>query len=322
MMLLTRRCALLLCGLLLAACTAAEDEPAPVPPRSWTVELSTAPTLLALTGEQVYAASYGNGVGGSQVYRVERATGRKVAQRTLAGQPQAMALSPAGELWLATLKLPDQPGGTGLQVLDPQTLATRRAVQVEGVPLSLAFLGDALWVGDEDGLRQLAPRSGRVLQRVVTGVAATRLLALGDALVVVGPEGLQRVAASGRIGPVRRLTAAGSVTATGDTEHLWVVHPDGRAAAVLAAFDPRTLAPRATAGSPGQAGAGAHLGPDALWVTDPGGQRLLCLDPVTGRVRGERALQPTGPLVADGETVVVAQAQGLAAVPADCRAAD
>ena len=154
--------ALLLCGLLVAGCSG--DAPQPEPPTAWSVELSTAPTLLALTGEQVYAASYGNGVGGSQLYRVARATGRKVAQRTLAGQPNGLALAPTGELWLATQRLPDQPSGTGLQVVDPLTLATRRTLQVDGIPLSIAFLGDALWIGDAPRLGNLR-RHGRPHRR-------------------------------------------------------------------------------------------------------------------------------------------------------------
>jgi outer membrane protein assembly factor BamB len=213
--------------LLLGLVACSPSAPAPVQPAdSWTVELSTAPTLLLLTEDAVLAASYGNGVGGSQVYRVDRASGRLVQQRTVAGQPNGMALGPDGELWLATLQLPDQSTGTGLQVLDPVTLQTRRSVPVEGVPLSIAFVDGALWTGDASGLRRL------------------------------------------------------------------------------------------------DLGTGAVLAGDRLWVTDPQGGRLLCLDPVSGAVRDEWPVGTTGPVVADASGVVVAQPAGAALVPAECPAED
>ncbi len=311
---------LLLCGALVAGCSGTPDRPAR--PASWTVELSTAPTLLALTPDQVYGASFGNGVGGSQVYRVARDTGRKQAQHTLAGQPNGMVLAPDGELWLVTQKLPDQPSGTGIQVLDPLTLATRRTLQVTGIPLSLAFLGDVLWVGDAQGLRRTDPADGAVLQSVRTSVAAQRLVVAGDALLVVGADGVQRVDASGEPGPVRKLPAAGSVAATGNADRAWVLYPDERAESVLTPLDPRTLEPGASASSPGRAGAAAHLAGDALWVSDPGGGRLLCLDATTGALRGSREVALTGPAVADATSVVVARAQGAAALPARCAGAD
>lgn len=317
------RCLLLLvlpAVLPVAGCApAADEDPGPQRPASWTAELGTAPTLLALTPEAALAASYGNGVGGSQVYRVDRATGRKVAQRTLAGQPHGLALSPTGELWLATLQLPDQPSGTGLQVLDPVSLQTRRALQVEGVPLSVAFVGDQLWVGAAGGVRQVDPHDGAVLREVRTQVPANRLVVLGSGLLVVGPDGLQRVDTAAAVaGPPRPLPASGSVLATGGDDRLWVVHPDAQDAAVLRRLDPRTLVDVTTAASPGRAGAVAFAHRDRLWVTDPGGGRLLCLDGGTGAVRREQDLVVTGPVVADGETVVAAQSGGLAAVPADC----
>lgn len=306
----------LISAVLLAGCAAEEDPP---PPTTWTVEVGTAPTLLALTADQVVAASYGTGVGGSQVYRVERATGRLAAQRTLAGQPNGLALAPDGEVWLATVQLPDQPSGTGLQVLDPQTLQTRRAVLVQGIPLSVAFVGEALWIGDERGVRELDPASGAVRREVTTDVPAYRLLTLGDRLLVVGPTGVQLVDPSaGTAGRPQRLDAGGSVSATGDGDHLWVVHPDSRDRSVLARLDPTSLRPLATAPSPGRAGAAAHLAGGRLWVSDPAGGRLLCLDAGTGAVRAEHEASLTGPLVADETSVVTAQSGGLRGVPADC----
>lgn len=308
---------LLAAAVLLVGC-AAEEDPAP-PPSTWTVEVGTAPTLLALTEDQVFAASYGTGVGGSQVYRVDRATGRLAAQRTLAGQPNGLALAPDGEVWLATVQLPDQPSGTGLQVLDPQTLQTRRAVLSEGIPLSVAFVGEALWIGDERGVRELDPRTGAVRREVATGVPAYRLLTLGDRLLVVGPSGVQLVDPSaGTAGRPQPLDAGGSVSATGDPSRLWVVHPDTRDRSVLARLDATSLRPLATAPSPGRAGAVAHLAGDRLWVSDPAGGRLLCLDAETGAVRAEHEATLTGPLVADDTSVVTAQSGGLRGVPADC----
>lgn len=308
---------LLAAAVLLAGC-AAEEDPAP-PPTTWTVEVGTAPTLLALTEDQVFAASYGTGVGGSQVYRVDRATGRLAAQRTLAGQPNGLALAPDGEVWLATVQLPDQPSGTGLQVLDPQTLQTRRAVLPQGIPLSVAFVGEALWVGDERGVRELDPATGGVRREVPTGVPAYRLLTLGDRLLVVGPSGVQLVdPGAGTVGRPQPLDAGGSVSATGDGDRLWVVHPDTRDRSVLARLDATSLAPLTTAPSPGRAGAAAHLAGDRLWVSDPAGGRLLCLDVETGAVRAEREATLTGPLVADETSVVTAQSGGLRGVPADC----
>lgn len=307
---------LVVAAVLLAGCAAEED---PSPPTTWTVEVGTAPTLLALTGAQVVAASYGTGVGGSQVYRVDRATGRLAAQRTLAGQPNGLALAPDGEIWLATVQLPDQPSGTGLQVLDPQTLQTRRAVLPPGIPLSVAFVGEALWVGDERGVRELDRVTGAVRREVATNVPAYRLLTLGDRLLVVGPTGVQLVDPSaGTAGHRRPLDAGGSVSATGDDDHLWVVHPDTRDRTVLARLDATSLRPLATAPSPGRAGAAAHLAGDRLWVSDPAGGRLLCLDARTGAVRAEHDATLTGPLVADETSVVTAQSGGLRGVPADC----
>ncbi|MCW2615532.1 MAG: hypothetical protein JWN08_2526, partial [Frankiales bacterium] len=164
--------------LLLTACT---DGPRPAdvgpPPRreqAWSVELSTAPTLLALDGDDVWGASFGNGVGGSGVYRVDRRTGRRVAQRTLAGQPNGLVVAPDGALWLSTVRLPDQPGGTGLQVLDPDDLRTVRAVTVPEDPLGLAVVDGSVWVASASGLREV--RDGRTGPRVATPRPALRLL--------------------------------------------------------------------------------------------------------------------------------------------------
>jgi hypothetical protein len=302
-------------ALLLTGCAAEEESR----PTTWTVEVGTAPTLLALTDAQVFAASYGTGVGGSQVYRVDRATGRLAAQRTLAGQPNGMALAPDGEVWLATVQLPDQPSGTGLQVLDPQSLQTRRALLPRGIPLSVAFVGEALWIGDERGVRELDRETGAVRREVATEVPAYRLLPFEERLLVVGPAGVQLVdPGSGTTGRLRLLDAGGSVSVTGDDDHLWVVHPDMRDRSVLARLDSTSLAQLATAPSPGRAGAAAHLVGDRLWVSDPTGGRLLCLDAGTGAVRAVHETLLTGPLVADETSVVTAQSVGLRGVPADC----
>ena len=307
---------LLAAGVLLVGCTSAED---PAPPTSWTVELGTAPTLLALTAEAVYAASFGNGVGGSQVYRVDRATGRLAAQRTLAGQPNGLALAPDGELWLATERLPDQPSGTGLQVLDPTTLQTRRALPSPEPPLSLAFVGEALWVGERLGVREVDRATGAVRRSLSTQVQPNRLLTTPAGLLVVGPTGVQLVdPGTGRAGAVRLLEAGGSVSAAGDGNLVWVVHPDDRDRAVLARLDLPTLRPVTTATSPGRAGAGAHVEGERLWVTDPAGGRLLCLDATTGDVRAEQEAVLTGPVIADEIVVVTAQSGSLRAVRADC----
>lgn len=306
--------------LLLTGCTGAgRAAPAAAAPQSWTVELGTAPTLLALSQDAVLAASYGNGVGGSQVYRVDRATGRLAAQRTVAGQPNGMALGPDGALWLATVRLPDQSAGTGLQVLDPVTLQTRRTLPVAGDPLAVAFVDGALWTGSAEGVQELDPRTGQVLRSLPTAEPANRFLAAGGALLALAPRALQRVdLVAGEVTAVQPVPAAGSATATGDGRRLWVVHPDREARAVLQRYDPGTLQPGAAAPSPGRAGAVAHLDGDRLWVTDPGGGRLLCADPDSGALRAEREVPLTGPVVADRRSVVVAQAGGLTGLPADC----
>lgn len=308
-----RRSALLL-PLLLTACTAS----APAPDRTWTTELSTAPTLLALGPDDVWGASFGNGVGGSQVYRVERASGRRAAQRTLAGQPQALAVGPDGRLWLTTVRLPDQPGGTGLQVLDPATVQTQREVPLAATPLGLAFVGDRLWVGTAAGVHRLEGDALGPLRP--TPEAALRLLAVGpDRLLALGRSTLTLLdAGTGRVLATRRVTSSGSLTATTDGTVLWVVSADAQGRAVLTAHDPATLAPRTTVPSPGRPGTTAQLADGALWVTDPAGRRLLCLDPVDGRVRATAGVAATGPVVADGDAVVTATATGLRSQPADC----
>ena len=304
---------LLIAAVLMSGCQTEER------PTSWTVELGTAPTLLALTDDQVYAASFGNGVGGSQVYRVDRATGRLAEQRTLAGQPNALAIAKNGELWLATEQLPDQPSGTGLQVLDPTTLQTRRALPSATPPLSVAFVGDDLWVGDAQGVRQIDPATGSTTRAVRTDVPANRLLTIEDGLVVVGPTGVQLLdPATGTPRAAIRLVTGGSVTATGDDRHLWVAHPDTRDRSVLARLDLPSLRPAVAADSPGRAGAAAHLDGDRLWVTDPAGGRLLCLDATTGDLRAEQEAVLTGPVIADEIVVVTAQSGSLRAVRADC----
>lgn len=307
-------------ALLLTACSTPVPEPAS---DTWRVELSTAPTLLALTDQDVYAASYGNGVGGSQVYRVDRSTGRLAAQRTVAGQPHGLALGPRGELWLATLQLPDQPSGTGLQVLDPETLQTRRTVLVEGVPLSLAFAADALWVGDAHGVSQVDPATGVATRRTPLPHAVNRLAATPAGLVAVGPETLTALdLTTGRPGPTRHVPAFGSTSVAPAGDLLWVLHPDAKANAVLQPYDARTLQPRPAARSPGRAGASAFADARRLWVSDPAGGRLLCLDATTGDLVDEQELPLTGPVIADESHVVAAQADGMTARRAECGGAD
>lgn len=314
-----RATALLL--LLATACTGAPAPP-PAAPAAWTVELSTAPTLLALDGDDVWAASYGNGVGGSQVYRVDRETGRRAAQRTLAGQPHGLAVAPDGALWLSTVRLPDQPGGTGLQVLDPETLQTRREVGVPGVPLGLAFVDGALWVGSDDGVRRLGAAGAGPL--VATAEAALRLLAAGPGrLLVAGRSTLTLVDAAaptgaGAVLATRRVASSGSLVPAAGAAGTWVVAPDAEDRAQLIRVDPVTLAPAARAPSPGRAGAIAAVQGDRLWVSDPGGGRLLCADAASGEVRAARGAPVSGPLVADDRAVVVATASGLRSLPADC----
>ena len=311
-------------ALLLTACSTSDAGPTPAPsPQTWRVELSTAPTLLALTDSDVYAASYGNGVGGSQVYRVDRGTGRLAAQRTVAGQPHGLALGPRGELWLATLQLPDQPSGTGLQVLDPVTLQTRRTVLVDGVPLSLAFVDDALWVGDATGISEVEPATGATLRRLDLPHAVNRLAETSGGVVAVGPQTLTAFdPVTGAAGATAQVPAFGSTTVAPAGDVLWVLHPDADARTVLQPYDGRTLQPRPAVASPGAAGAGAYAHGDRLGVSDPAGGRLLCLDAAGGGVRSERQLPLTGPLVADEKSLVAAQAGGLTATPTDCGDAD
>ena len=312
---------LLALALLLPACTATADDPPA--PQSWRVELSTAPTLLALTDGDVYAASYGNGVGGSQVYRVDRDTGRLAAQRTVAGQPHGLTLGPTGELWLATLQLPDQPSGTGLQVLDRVTLQTRRTLLVDEVPLSLLFDGDQLWVGDATGVARIDPATGEAAGRIALPHAVNRLARLPAGLLAVGPETLTTLdPATGEITATQPVPAFGTTQVASAGDVLWVVHPDARARTVLQPYDPRTLQPRAAVASPGQAGAAAYAHGDRLWITDPAGSRLLCGDAATGDLLGQQELPLTGPVIADEITVVAAQTAGLAGRPADCGEAD
>lgn len=306
--------------LLLTGCTASDPEPAP---EAWTVELSTAPTLLVLTAEQVYAASYGNGVGASQVYRVDRSTGRLAAQRTVAGQPNGLALGPDGELWLATLQLPDQPSGTGLQVLDPVRLQTRRTVLVEGIPLSIAFVAGQLWTGDARGASRLDPATGTTLQRVPLPHAVNRLVSTEPGLLAVGPQTLTLLdPATGATRATRSVPAYGSTTVAAAGDVLWVLHPDADDASVLQPYDARTLVPGPPAASPGRAGAAAYASGDRLWLSDPGGGRLLCADARSAKVNDERDLALTGPLVADDRSVLAARVTGLTALSAGCGAAD
>ena len=313
---------LLASSLLLAGCTADGPEAAP-PPDAWRVELSTAPTLLVMSDESVWGASYGNGVGGSQVYRVDRATGRLAEQRTVAGQPHGLALGPRGELWLATLQLPDQPSGTGLQVLDPISLQTRRTVLVEGVPLSLAFVDGALWVGDATGVSQVDQTTGRAQRRVRLPHAVNRLAPTPAGLVAVGPEDLTSFdPVTGQVRATRAVPAFGSTTVAPAGDLLWVLHPDARANTVLQPYDSRTLGPRPAAASPGRAGAAAFADGERLWISDPAGGRLLCADAGTGEVRGQWEVSLTGPLVADETSVVAAQTGGMTARRATCGAAD
>lgn len=311
---------LLALALLLPACSSTEEPPVP---ESWQVELSTAPTLLALTADDVYAASYGNGVGGSQVYRVDRGTGRLAAQRTVAGQPHGLTVGPTGELWLATLQLPDQPSGTGLQVLDPVSLQTRRTLLVEGIPLSLAFHDSALWVGDAGGVSQLDPDTGESLGRIPLPHAVNRLATTPAGLLAVGPETLASVdPATGRTTATQPVPAFGTTQLAPAGDVLWVVHADAKARAVLQPYDARTLQPRPAVASPGQAGAAAYAHGERLWVSDPAGGRLLCADAATGDVLAVHELALTGPVIADEIIVVAAQTAGMAGGPPDCGEAD
>lgn len=270
---------------------------------------------LAMDAQAVYA--FGSALpGGFRVIRVERSSGDVVRQTTLRDEPKALAVGPAGTLWVATRG--DQPSFALVQ-LDRRTLAVRRTVRlVDPPPVALAVSGSTLWAAARSTLYQLEPESGRVLRDLHLG-RPTNALYAGSASRLLYVQLLEErtttvVVLDGLTGSeLTRRTLRGELVAIGGS--VWTASSADVVSTDIRRLDPRTLADR----EPGEVGRlhdrglAVWSGAPVLWITDARRASLTCVEPVSGDVLGVRRLA-TGQVVADAQALYAVTGEGLVQV--------
>lgn len=314
-----RLAVLLLAGAFLAGCGGepAPVAPAPSPAGGWPVELEAQALGLASTTHGLIVVTSGTSRQPPQVHRFD-ADGRQAARQAAVGNPNGLAVDPTGAAWVPATRHPDMTSGTGVPVLDPVSLRPRREIDAGGEPLTVAFPGDAAWIGLRNRIQVVDRATGRGVRTVPIPGTAYQLVPAGSVVDVVLDGGLLALEArTGRVLARRAVDSAGSLSAVLAGRTLWVGWLDeGRTR--LAGFDPRTLAPARTGPMFGAEGVTFAAAGDHLWVADHSAGTLSCLDPATGAVRTTAKVPNSSALAVDDRWAYLADAGLVRRVPAAC----
>jgi outer membrane protein assembly factor BamB len=309
-------------GLGLAACTggsaAPAAAPAPSPARHWPVEIDSAAIGLEISRQGLIVVTPGFTKFPPQVYRFGL-DGVRQARQGVAGNPNGLGLAPDGGVWIPAITHPDMASGTGIQLLDPDSLRVRREVRLPAPPLAVAFVGGQAWVGTAAGIKVLDARTLRTVRSLPQAGAVYGLRAdpAGRVVLAVQAAAVESLdARTGRRLARRPIEASGTITAVPAGGGVWIGWPDNGSYR-LRRFDLPTLRPGPAGPTLGVRGAALAGTPTAVWVADHAG-RLLCLDPTSGAVRSDRKVPNDAAVAADDRYVFVGGSHLVDRVDATC----
>jgi len=271
-----------------------------------------------MDADNVYVWYMSNGPEGPFVAVVDRSTNRVVRRGPLPGDPERFVSGPGNSLWFS-MRISYSDVGQVLVQLDRRTLAVRRTLRLIEPSLksltpilSLAVVGNQLWVGGELSLYQLDGTNGRMLRRMdLDGHVVTVATDAGSGMVYAnvvggrGPDGLVQLdSRTGKVTARRDISglAAPPVPAGNGVWLTLIQHSNGPS--ILRHLDRRGLVDRDT-GQAGRRGGSAFAqgGTERLlFLADNAGHgAVTCADPDSGRVLGSRAL--VTPVLADAEAI-------------------
>ncbi|HEX6756397.1 MAG TPA: hypothetical protein VF109_10690 [Mycobacteriales bacterium] len=309
--------ALLLAAAFVAGCTSTGPPPAATPRDGWPVGVDSEAIGLAATPAGLIVVTAASTRHPPQVHRYD-ADGRQAARQAAVGNPNGLAVDPSGAAWVPATRHPDMTSGTGVPVLDPVSLRPRREIDAGGEPLTVAFPGDAAWIGLRNRIRVVDRATGRGVRTLPIPGTAYQLVPAGAVVDAVLDGALLALdARTGRVLARRAVDSAGSLNAALAGGTLWVGWLDeGRTR--LAGFDPRTLAPARTGPMFGAEGVTLAAAGPRLWIADHDAGTLSCLDPSTGAVRTTVKVPNSSALAVDDRWAYLADDGLVRRVPAAC----
>jgi hypothetical protein len=265
----------------LAACSS--DRPLPEasgPVGEWTLGLDSQPTRAASAGDRAYVSTAGDFRFPPQLYLIDTTTGVEIEHRTATGQPYDLLVARDGRLWVAGDRHPDQPGGGGINVYDPDSLVVVDHVDLPAQTFSLAEVGDELWVGSEGGVFVLDPATLDVRRTLTTSGPAFQLVVLPDGSGILAVEGnqLELLGSDGTVIAGQPVDSDGNIVATATETEIFVRAPVGADSTVLA-VDPLLATTAAPIGVDTDSTGGGILAGSAgdVVLVDDRRDEVLCL---------------------------------------------
>ena len=184
-----------------------------------------------------------------QVYVVDAATGQELGHRTATGQPYDLLMAPDGRLWIAGDRHPDQAGGAGINVHDPQSLVVEAHADLPGQAYSLVLVGNEIWVGSDDAVFVMDPSTLELVRTLPIGGPAYQLIGLpfGDNVLAVEGHRLELLRPDGSVAGSQQVEASGNIVATATPSAVFLRVPVDADSTVLA-VDPTLDAPGTSVG--------------------------------------------------------------------------
>lgn len=209
----------------------------------WSLGLDSQPTRAVVNGDRIYLSSAGSARFPPQIYLVDATTGQEIAHRTATGQPYDLLVAPNGRLWVAGDRHPDQAGGAGINVLNPETLVVIDHADLPAPAYSLAQVGAEVWVGSDNMIFALDPETLDVTRTIAIGGPAYVLVALSSTeIVAVEGNLLELVLADGTVSASQPVDADGNIVAAASATAVWARIPVGADSTVLT-LDPGLAEP-------------------------------------------------------------------------------
>jgi hypothetical protein len=170
-----------------------------------------------------------------------------------------------------------------------------------GDALSVARVGDAMWVGSNKNVYALDGVTGDVLATYPIAGSAFQLVPLPDGTVAVGEgETVQILDAQGSVRASRTLEGWGSGRLASDGTDVWVRLP-AEGGAELLRLDAASREPLAPPVQIGSAEGGIAAGSGAAWVVDVSSHELVCADASGSHRRAAPDLTGVLTVTADGQ---------------------
>jgi sugar lactone lactonase YvrE len=298
--------------------------PVPTGAGAFARDLDSRPTIALVTAARVYVTTAGSMRYPPQIYGLDPDSGAILSRRTSTGQPNGAALAPDGRLWIAGERHPDQPTGDGVTVFDAESLLVVERFPIPaGDALSVARVGDLMWIGSTKNVYVLDGSTGTVVATYPIAGSAYQLVPLPDGTIAAGEgEVVQVLRADGSVIATRALDGWGNARVVTDGSAVWARLPTEGGAELLR-LDPASLEPLAPPVPIGSAEGGIAAGAGAVWAVDTSTHELVCADAAGSHrqaaadVTGALAVRADGALLASHTTKLTfaARAAGSGGCP-------